>query len=210
MKRIISFVAVAVMLLLTGQASAQISIQAGYLAQQHNVNIQSEGQQLMQDKAAWMQGGFIGVTQNLPMFANISLAPGAYISFSQVQDMMLFNRDSLSAMFGDSSSVSASSISLKIPFLFNLRFGRFFIFGGPTFNVSLSTVSNLQSINDIMKAHYDMGAAVGAGVRLGSFRIYAGYNAGLIDREHFDYSDREAWSEAWEGSTLFAGVGLRL
>lgn len=210
MKRVLSFAAIVAMMLFVGRASAQISINAGYMTQEHNVNFSAQGQQLMQDGSAWMQGGFLGVTQNLPMFANISLAPGLYLSFTQLQDMLLVNADSTSTIQTDTSA-SASSYSLKVPFLFNLRFGRFFVFGGPTFNVSLSTIKNMQSIpNLISDPQFDMGATIGAGVKFGAFRIYAGYNAGLIDREHFDYTSSEAWNEAWEGSTFFAGIGLRL
>ena len=198
-------------MLLAGRASAQISINAGYLTQEHNVNFSAQGQQLMQDKDSWMQGGFLGVTQNLPMFANISLAPGLYLSFAQINDMMLINSDSTSTVRQTDTSASASSVALKIPFLFNLRFGRFFVFGGPTFNVSLSTIKNMQNIpNLISDPSFDMGASVGAGVKFGAFRIYAGYNVGLIDRANFDYRSTEAWNEAWEGSTFYAGIGLRL
>lgn len=210
MKKVLQIVAVVTALLMAGRATAQISINAGYMAQEHNVNFCAQGQELVQDKAAWMQGGFVGVTQNLPMFANLALAPGVYLSFSQVQNMMLVNADSTSTVKTDTSA-SASTMALKVPFLFNARFGRFFVFGGPTFNVSLSTVNNMQSIpNLITDPTFDMGASIGAGVLLGAFRFYVGFNAALIDREHFDYRNGEAWNEAWEGSTIFAGIGLRL
>ena len=208
MRKLISAIGLTAMLLLAGHASAQFSIQAGYLTNEHNVNFQAQGEELMQNKAAWMQGGFIGLTENLPMFANISLAPGVYVSFSQVKDMLLVNADSTAAVRVNDTSASASDLSLKIPFYFNLKFGRFFIFGGPTFNVSLSTIKNMESLPDISKIHYEMGASVGAGVRFGAFRIYAGYNAGLIDRENFDYSNRQAWAEAWEGSSFTIGSGI--
>jgi hypothetical protein len=208
MKKVITIAALAVVMLFAGRATAQISIQAGYLTQEHNVNFSAQGQQLMQDQAAWMQGGFIGLTQNLPMFANIALAPGLYVSFSQLDDIRLVTTDGIAGT--SDSSATASAISIKVPFFFNLKFGKFFDFGGPTFNVALSTLTNLQSIQNTSDLHYDMGAAVGAGVSFGPFRIYGGYNAGLIDRSKFDYSSSEAWTEAWEGSTVFAGIGLRL
>lgn len=207
MKRAISLLVVALMLL-AGRATAQISINAGYLTQEHNVNFSAQGEQLMQDGSAWMKGGFVGVTQNLPMFANIALAPGLYVSFSQLDDIRLITTNG--ATGASDSSASASAISVKIPFFFNLKFGRIFVFGGPTFNVALSTLTNLQSIQNTSDVHYDMGASAGAGILLGAFRIYAGYNAGLIDRANFDYSSQQAWTEAWEGSTFFAGIGLRL
>lgn len=207
MKKVLTIVAAAATMLFAGHASAQVIINAGYLTQEHNVNLGTQGQQLVQDKTAWMQGGFLGITQNLPMFANISLAPGVYVSFSQLDDIRLVAANGGAAA---DTSATASAISLKIPFFFNLKFGKFFIYGGPTFNVALSSLSNLQSVQNTSDVHYDMGAAIGAGLRFGAFRIYAGYNAGLIDRENFDFSNQQAWTEAWEGSTLFAGIGLRL
>lgn len=208
MKKVLTIVALATALLIAGRATAQISINAGYMAQEHNVNFCAQGQELVQGKAAWMQGGFAGVTQNLSMFANLALAPGVFLSFSQVQNMLLVNADSTSTVQTDTSA-SASTVALKVPFLFNAKFGKVFVFGGPTFNVSLSTVNKLQSMpNLITNPTFDMGASIGAGVYLGVFRIYIGFNAALIDREHFDYRSREAWNEAWEGSTIFAGIGL--
>ncbi len=211
MKKVLSILCMAAIMLFASQASAQISIQAGYLAQEHNVNFSALGQQLTQEKDAWMQGGFVGVSQNLPMFANLSLAPGVYLSFAQIQNITLINADTTSTAVITDSVASAQDISLKVPFFFNLKFGKFFVFGGPTFNVSLSTIKDMQTIaNTISDPHFEMGGTIGAGVKFGAFRIYAGYNAGLIDRENFDYTSSESWTKAWEGSSFFAGLGVRL
>ena len=154
----------------------------------------------MSQKDQWMHGGFVGISQNLPMFANVSMAPGAYVSLSQMKQVA----------DGDVNVSTTSDFSLKLPFLMNLKFDKVFVFGGPVFNVSLSTIKNLSSVANTSDIHFDMSATVGAGVMLGLFHLYAGFNYALIDHTNFNYSSTEAYTAAWEGSTIIVGLGFSL
>lgn len=200
MKKILAITAlVASIVVLSYNASAQISINGGYICQQHTFNINTLAQEVSQ-KDQWMHGGFVGASQNLPMFANVSMTPGAYISLSQMKQVV----------DGDVNESTTSDFSLKLPFLLNLRFDKMFVFGGPVFNVSLSTIKNLSSVANTSDIHFDMSAAAGAGVRFGLFHIYAGFNYALIDHNNFNYSSAEAYTAAWEGSTIIVGLGFSL
>ena len=84
------------------------------------------------------------------------------------------------------------------------------VFGGPVFNVGLSSLANYKNVADQVDVHFDMGGTIGAGIQFYRFRIFAGYNIALIDREDFSLANKESVKKAWEGSTLFAGVGISL
>lgn len=198
MKKVLSALLFVVFLLPTWKTEAQVVINAGYILQQHTFNLNIVGDELKQQDS-WMNGGFIGVSQNLPMFSRLALAPGAYVSFSQAEGLAK----------GDDTAYT-SDLSLKVPFYLNIKFEKIFVFGGPVFNVSLSTIRNLSSVANSSDIHFDMGATVGAGVMLGHFRLYAGYNCSLIDRENFDYTTVRAYTAAWEGGTFMVGAGYSL
>lgn len=182
------------------RAQAQLSINAGYILQEHSFNIGSgtlASPVSQEDK--WMNGGFAGVSFNMPMVGSLSLAPGAYVSFAQMKRAL-----------DDGSEPTTSDFALKMPFLLNVTFGKVFVFGGPVFNMSLSTIRNLATVNNSSDLHFDMGFNAGVGAQFGIFHIYTGFNIGLIDHDNFDYASTEAYTAAWEGSTFMVGIGFDL
>ena len=84
------------------------------------------------------------------------------------------------------------------------------VFGGPVVNLGLSTLSNYSNVSTQMDAHFDMGATIGAGIQFYRVRLFVGYNLDLIDREDFTLADKQSVKKAWEGSTLFIGLGVSL
>lgn len=204
MKKILSLICLIVALSFAGKATGQLSINAAYIRQSHTFFYQKDIADGLFDNEEHLNGGMIGVTINTPLFGEVGLAPGAYISFASAKQTL-----------SDTINFSTSSISVKLPFYLNFKIpmgksADILVFGGPVFNLGLSTLANYKNVADQMDVHFDMGGTVGAGIQISRFRVYAGYNIGLIDREDFSLANKESVKKAWEGSTLFFGVGFTL
>lgn len=202
MKKIVSVLAIAAAMLVAGGAKAQISINAGYMSQQHKVSIGSLTDEFKQDTA--LNGGFLGLTYNLPLFAGLSIAPGAYVGYTSV---------SQTVANGDFDATT-TDISLKVPVLVNLKIDLgdmdLLVFAGPTFDIGVSTIANYSAeSDDVNEFHKNMGGAVGAGIQFGLLRLFLGYNVALLG-EDFDITNTEDIKGAFAGSNFFAGLGLRL
>ena len=204
MKKVLSILALTGAMLFAGEAYAQLSVNVAYIHQQHTFYYQKDAADGLFDNMDYMNGGMIGVSLNTPMLGTVGLAPGAYLSFASAKQTL-----------ADSSDFSTSNVNLKIPFYLNFKIplsgsADVLVFGGPVFNVGLSTLANYKKVADQMDVHFDMGGTIGAGLQISRFRIFAGYNIGLIDRDDFSLTNKESVKKAWEGSTLFAGVGVVL
>ena len=204
MKKILSVLALMGVMLFAGNASAQLSINAAYIHQNHTFFYQKDLTDGLFDNEDYLNGGMIGVSLNAPIFGEVGLAPGAYLSFASAKQTL-----------SDTINFSTSNINLKIPFYLNFKIpmgqiADLLVFGGPVFNVGLSTLANYKNVADQMDVHFDMGGTIGAGIQIFRFRVYAGYNISLIDREDFSLANKESVKKAWEGSTLFVGVGVTL
>ena len=191
-------------MLFAGKASAQLSINAADIHQGHTFYYQKDAADGLFDNVNYMNGGMVGLSLNVSMFGEVGLAPGAYLSFAAAKSTL-----------SDTSKFSTSNINLKVPFYVNFKIplGRsadLLVFGGPVFNVGLSTLANYKNVATQMDAHFDMGGTIGAGIQVYRFRFFVGYNIDLIDREDFSLANKESVKKAWEGSTLFAGVGVVL
>ena len=202
MKKIVSVLAIAAAMLVAGGAKAQISINAGYMSQQHKVSVTSLTDEFKQDTS--LNGGFLGLTYNLPLFAGLSLAPGAYVGYSSVTQ----------AVENGDFDATTTDISLKVPVLVNLKIDLgsmdLLVFAGPTFDIGVSTIANYSAeADDINEFHKNMGGTVGAGLQFGLLRLFIGYNAAILG-DDFDITSTDDLSQAFAGSNFFAGLGLRL
>ena len=203
MKKTITLAALAVALLLPLHSNAQISINAGYISQQHNLNFSSLTQEFKQ-KEERMNGFFLGATLNIPLIGRLSIAPGAYLSYAHMRQV-------LERGFNPSTTSAAIKVPMFACFNFPLGGGtKIFIFAGPTFNIGFSSISNMTQSGNTRDLYFDLGGAIGAGAQFGRIRAFLGYNANYIDRDNFNYKSRESYIEAWQGSTLFIGLGLSL
>ncbi len=205
MKRFLSFVCLSAALLFSGRASAQISINAGYIHQEHTFNYQNGNLDSLLGHLDYMNGGILGVSLNVPLLGDIGLAPGAYISFAQAKTIV---QDS-------AWNFTTSNFNLKLPFFLNFKVNLgahadLIVFGGPVFNVGLSKLTNYKDVADQVDLHCDMGGTIGVGVQFSIVRVYVGYNVDMIDREDFSLANKQSVKKAWEGSTLFAGLGVSL
>lgn len=204
MKKIFSLACLMLTLLLAGNAHAQLSINAAYIHQSHTFYYQKDAADGLFDNVDYLNGGMIGVSLNAPLLGRVGLAPGAYLSFASAKQTL-----------SDTIDFSTSNINLKVPFYLNFKIPlshstNVLVFGGPVFNVGLSSLANYKNVADQVDVHFDMGGTIGAGIQFYRFRIFAGYNIALIDREDFSLANKESVKKAWEGSTLFAGVGISL
>jgi hypothetical protein len=209
MKKTITLIVFAAMCLMAGKATAQLSINAAYIHPEHTFNYQNENALKGMD---FMNGGMLGVSHTVPLIGRLRISPGIYASYAQLKASI---NESSNAKFTE------SNINLKMPFLLSLSIPLgistdVFVMGGPVFSMGLSALSNFvnQSTNKEvatqMDFHYDMGAALAAGIQFFRFRIFVGYNFDLNDRENITLENMESVSKAWEGSTIFAGVGVSL
>lgn len=208
MKKILSLLIVGSVFLFSlstfHSASAQLSINAAYIHQEHTFNYQNGNLDSLMGHIDYMNGGMMGLSLNAPLIGQIGIAPGAYLSFAQAKTLT-----------SDTTSFSTSNLTLKVPFYLNFKISLsehadLLVFGGPVFNVGISKLSDFRNVADQVDLHTDMGATIGAGIQLSRFRIFVGYNIDMIDKEDFSLANKESVKKAWEGATLFAGIGLSL
>ena len=205
MKKIVFFAAVILTFHLSPITShAQLSINAAYIHQAHTFNYQNGNLDSLMGHLDYMNGGMVGVSLNAPLIGDIGIAPGAYLSFAQAKTLT-----------SDTSSFSVSNVTLKVPFYLNFKISLsdhadLLVFGGPVFNVGISKLADFRNVADQVDLHTDMGGTLGVGVQLSRFRFFVGYNIDMIDKEDFSLANKESIKKAWEGSTLFAGIGVSL
>lgn len=213
MKKSIVYVTVLLMMLFGVRASAQLSINAAYIHQEHTFNYQNGAFDSLVENLDYMNGGMLGVSLNVTLLGDIGLAPGAYISFAKAKSLLS------DTTWGDGSisarSYTTSNFNIKFPFYLNFKVSlsdhaNLIIFGGPVFNVGLSKLSDFKNVADQVDLHCDMGGTIGVGLQVSIVRIYLGYNVEMIDRDDFSLANKQSVKKAWEGSTLFAGVGISL
>ena len=206
MKKIFLLIGMALAVFSLNMANAQVSVNVAYIHQEHTFNYQNGNLDSLLGHVDYMNGCMFGASLNVPLLGDIGIAPGAYLSFAQAK-----------ALINDTSqqSYTTSNVNLKVPFYLNFKISLgehsdLLVFGGPVFNVGISKLANYRNVADQVDLHCDMGGTVGVGVQYRRFRVYVGNNADLIDREDFSLANKESVRKAWEGSTLFAGIGLSL
>lgn len=208
MKKIVSILGMVVLMAAWGRVSAQFSINAAYISQEHTFDYRNGILDSLIQEGLWLNGGMLGVSLNAPLIGKVGIAPGAYLSYAQAKQL-------ISDTTGASTNPRTSTITLKVPFYLNYKIAvgqnaDVLIFGGPVVNLGLSTLSNYSNVSTQMDAHFDMGATIGAGIQFYRVRLFVGYNLDLIDREDFTLADKQSVKKAWEGSTLFVGLGVSL
>ena len=206
MKKIVFFAAIILPFAFhLSPSQAQVSINAAYIHQEHTFNYQNGNLDSLLGHIDYMNGGMIGASLNVSLLGDIGIAPGAYLSFAQAKTMI---QDS-------AWNFTTSNVNIKLPFYLNFKVSLgsssdLLVFGGPVFNIGVSKLSNFRNVADQVDLHCDMGGTVGVGIQFSHLRVYVGYNVDMIDREDFSLANKESVKKAWEGSTLFAGVGVSL
>ena len=165
MKKILSIVTVAAMMLFTAKANAQMTIRAGY--QNLHVEVSGSGTTTYTNNGA--DGFYAGLDYNINLnSAGFGLAPGA--NFSYFSDMMDIR---VPVMFNWSEDVGNMLVGVGI---------------GPIFSFGLGG----EMYSDYGTKRFDL--AVGASIWLGykQVRVEAGYDYGLLNR--FDGTGDYKWT----------------
>ncbi|MBR3440077.1 MAG: outer membrane beta-barrel protein [Bacteroidales bacterium] len=183
MKRIITLIAAAVMMTIATNSFAQMQVGAGFL--HSNESISLEGMDLGD---AGMNGGYAGVSYNLPIADNFGIAPGLYYS-------LLMSNESTSFVGVDLGSKMREHY-LNVPVYFNFGFNlgqssKLFIFAGPTAQFGIASTSEISAagissgkfdrFKDGNYSRTNVLLGGGLGLNISKFQISLGYDQGLFN-----------------------------
>lgn len=205
MKKVLSILILFSAMMPAVRLSAQAGIAAGFLSQQHTFNYQNGTLDSLSQENVWLNGGFLGLTQSVPLVGKVGITPGVFAGYAQIKEAIA---DTL-------NDFTTSSFMVKIPCLLDYEFtlspnAEVFVFAGPVFDVALSFLSDFKRVDRQADLHFDMSGSLGVGIQFYRIRLFMGYNIGLIDRDDFSLADKESISKAWGGSSFFAGLGVSL
>ena len=216
MKKILSLTVVAIALLAANTANAQMGVSVGYSSMNTTTHYTS-GNLSLNDTSAAMNGIFVGVNYNLELSDGIGLLIG-------VQGRYNFKNDKKSSSAG-TTEVNASQVVVDIPLLVNYGFSLgkgltlspfvgvtpTLAFSGKTKTVVTGTPLGLldgESTTDwygdgSKRKKLDVALTFGACLNFNGFRIYGGYNLGMLNQTSAD-------NTTIKNQGYFAGVGLAL
>lgn len=171
MKKTLCILLAAAALLAGVQASAQISVGAGYL----NIT-QTQG-----GANANGNGAYAGLSFNIPIAGGFGIAPGVYYSFANYEQSSFFG------LVQGTTNEHAVNVPLNLNFGYNLaKDMRAFIFGGPTFQYRLASktknaAGSLSDVTDNFANDYNQRFVIYAGGGLGmdianKFQVTVGYD----------------------------------
>ena len=183
MKKIFTTLLAASLMLLGTQAFAQISVNAGYLNSTVKVGNADPSK---------ANGGFAGVSYNVPVAGGLCVAPGLYYS--------MITSKSTSSL---GSTLSASGIftehAINVPLYMNYGIElandtNVFVFGGPTAQFGLSSkrkyeasaggASNVTRVDNYDNDNYNrfnVYLGGGIGFQISAIQITVGYDYGMIN-----------------------------
>ena len=209
MKKALSIVLAAGLLLAGTNAFAQISVGAGYS------NVTQKIQASGLDKTINMNGLYAGMDYSIPLTENISVAPGLYYEFSTGSADKLLNIGSASALL--KGRLEEHYIDVPFKFMFSIPYqgNRFFAFAGPTAAIGVSSklkgdvkILGFQLKGDFLDM-YDknifesmdlmLGGGIGADISK-MLRVTLGYNWGMFNRIDTNSNASQEQSSSSESS----------
>lgn len=224
MKKIFAMVAVAAGLLFAGNANAQLSINAGYAPQTYKTTYTSSNGNSSTDTLN-MTGFFVGVNYNTNLTGalNVSVGlQGRYNTFSDSSSASFFGLASGQVKRTDNQFV------IDVPVLFNYGFNldgglKVSVFVGPTLSYAVSGKTTIEGNANVLgfggntsdednwynedktfnRNALDLSGTIGVSANFNSFRLYGGYNMGLLNTNKKD-------NYTTKGSNWFVGVGYSL
>ena len=204
MKKLIFALFAASLMLIGTEASAQLSINAGYLnstTKTHNENPSNAN------------GAFAGLSFNLPIAGSFAIAPGVYYSVISAKEM-----GSLGTIFSASGKFTEHSINVPLYLNYGIDLARdtnIFIYAGPTAQygiasttkltasiagVSGSTTENNYDDDDYNRFNVYLGG--GLGFEVNNILITVGYDYGMLNLIKGDNAPKS------HRSNLKIGVGF--
>lgn len=188
MKKTISTILAASLMLIGSQAFAQMSVNAGYLNSTQSFKDANT-------KSINANGAFVGVSYNIPVAGALGFAPGVYYS-------LIANKSGGSGtVLGTSVSASSSFMEHALNAPLYLNYGidlagdsKVFVYGGPTLQFGLASTTKLsggvgESTADRTYNNYDnknysrfnVYLGGGVGFQLSAFQITLGYDYGMLN-----------------------------
>ncbi len=212
MKKVLSIVAVAAMMLFAGKANAQLTVNLGYAPTTLTTTYSGN------DTKMELNGFFVGANYNLNLSGDLNVAVGADFRYNTKTEK------SGATVFGvtTTSEVTHTQMLIDIPVLFNYGLSlnsdlRISAFVGPTFSLALSGKTKSDAAiagwgGSSERDWYGDGSdgkkfdiALTFGLELGyrQYRLFGGYNMGLMNLTSAD--DATVKAKAW-----FVGLGYAL
>lgn len=208
MKKVFAFVAATV--LFAGMASAQLGINVGYAPQTYTES--SDG--LLPNS---MNGFFAGVNYNINLTGDLGVSLGVQYRLNTAEET--------GTVLGYTVGTAKYTQSLvDVPILFNYGLKltdalKLSVFVGPTVSFALSGNTNisgsplgiLDGDNDWYDANsnlnkLDISGTVGVNIQYNAFRLFGGYNYGLLDLG----KDGSNTTYDVKASNWFVGIGYSL
>ena len=184
MKKILTTLLAASLMLLGTQAFAQASINAGYL----NSTLSSPNEDPFNSN-----GLYAGFTYNLPLVGELGVAPGLYYSVISSKGF-----ESWMGLASASGKFTEHAINVPLYLNYGFDFGRdtrFFIFAGPTARYGLASRVKLdvntvigsgsQTTNNYDNEHYNrfnVYLGGGIGFTAGPIQVTVGYDYGMLNQ----------------------------
>lgn len=183
MKKILTTLLAATLMLLGTQAFAQVSVNAGYL----NSTLKTKN---TSDNA---NGAYAGVSFNVPLAGGLAIAPGVYYSMITSKETA-----SIGSIISGSGTFTEHAINVPVYLNYGIDLARdtkVFLFGGPTLQYGLASnvkydanVAGLSGSNTV--SNYDsenfnrMNVYLGGGLGflVGAFQITVGYDYGMMNQ----------------------------
>lgn len=218
MKKVFAILAATV--LFAGMASAQLGINVGYAPQTYKTTYTSGS--TSSTSTMNLNGFFVGVNYNMNLTGDLGVSFGANYRMNMGTD-----NDAVGVGIAGASVENKYSQSLiDVPVLFNYGLKltdalKLSVFVGPTISFALAgnthttvtaTVLGASSTTESDADWYDsnsdlkkldIGGTIGANLQYNDFRLFGGYNLGLLNTTGADNYTRKA-------SNWFIGIGYSL
>ena len=206
MKKVSFIIAAAFVMLLAGNAQAQLGVNIGYAPQTTTVASGSNS------SSSDMNGFFAGVNYNHVLSGNIGVSFGGQIRYN--------TKTTSSTILSATSTTKQTKLLVDVPVLFNFAIpmgsdARIALFVGPVFSYALKGNTNISE--NVLNTNtnvdwygensnnnqFDLMGAAGAALEFKTFRLFGGYRMGFADLDK-----REKVKTTTSG--IFVGVGYML
>ena len=206
MKKVSFIIAAAFVMLLAGNAQAQLGVNIGYAPQTTTVASGSNS------SSSDMNGFFAGVNYNHVLSGNIGVSFGGQIRYN--------TKTTSSTILSATSTTKQTQLLVDVPVLFNFAIpmgsdARIALFVGPVFSYALKGNTNISenvlntntNVNwygeNSNNNQFDLMGAAGAALEFKTFRLFGGSRMGFADLDK-----REKVKTTTSG--IFVGVGYML
>ena len=211
MKKALSIVLAAGLLLAGTNAFAQISVGAGF----SHVTQRIKASGLNKDVS--MNGLYAGMDYNIPISENISISPGLYYEFANGAADKLLNIGAASAVLKGRLEEHFLDIPFKFMFSIPYQGNKFFAFAGPTASIGVSSkikgdvkVLGFELKGDVLDMYdknifesMDLMLGGGVGADIGKMlRVTLGYNWGMFNRLDLENNQPQTRAESGSGFSV--------